>query len=299
MDRRSEYEVSPRVSIIGANGFIGRWLAKEVGFDHWRVDRYDLAKPAVAGGRIAPPILESDYIFWLASRTNPAIAASNSALVELEFDEFACFVRLLEQSGASPTVLLASSGGTVYDTTYSPPYSETSPLLPRNPYAQLKVRMEGLLESSRIPHAAVRMANPYGPGQPRGRGQGVVAEWVAAVAEGRRIPVIGSLETKRDFIFVQDAVRGLMTIAACELRGTVNLGSGVGTPLGVVLDTLRLLSPLPLQVDQQPARVFDAPSTWLAIDRLVSETDWHPVTSLEEGLRETLLADTSDNVGVH
>ena len=165
--------MGPSVSIVGAQGFIGRWLADEASLDQWNLHRYDLARPPVLNRRVARQILESDYVFWLASRTNPAIATANAGLVELEFEEFADFVMLLEQSRVTPKVLLASSGGTVYDSTQPPPYSETSALLPRHPYAQLKVRMEQVLASSRLPTQLYAWLTPMGQDNPRDEGRGL------------------------------------------------------------------------------------------------------------------------------
>ena len=60
-DRDRSGGVGPSVSVVGAEGFIGRWLADEASLDQWNLHRYDLARPPVLNGRVARQILESDY----------------------------------------------------------------------------------------------------------------------------------------------------------------------------------------------------------------------------------------------
>jgi UDP-glucose 4-epimerase len=283
-----------RVAVVGAGGFLGRWLIGELQRLEWEVEEFDRLRLPVVDGRINPMVLNSDVVFWLATRTNPALAAANPELVELELTEFDEFLARVSDGGGSSKVVIVSSGGTVYDSRFPPPYMETSPLRAVHPYASLKLRMERLIAESGLSHCIVRMSNPYGPGQPAGRGQGVVAEWVRSIAQKRPIPIIGSLETRRDFLFIGDAARGLATIAAVNVDGIVNLGSGTGTTLQRVLDHLVFLSPYPVSTDQLPSRHFDVSSTWLSIDRMLVETDWRPMVSLESGLERTLRAQLAE-----
>ena len=276
--------------MVGAGGFVGRWLVGELQLSEWEVEQFDRMRPPAVDGRLNPMLLKSDVVFWLATRTNPALAAENPGLVEQELAEFSEFIQCMTDSQSSSMVVIISSGGTVYDSDFPPPYSENSPLRAVHPYASMKLRMERLIAESPLHHCIVRMSNPYGPGQLAGQGQGVVGEWVRSITRQRPIPIIGSLEARRDFLYITDAARGLVAIAAASLHGVVNLGSGESTALRVVLDCLVAISPYPVSVERLPGRHFDVSSTWLSIDRMLAETDWRPLVSLESGLERTLTA---------
>jgi UDP-glucose 4-epimerase len=282
---------SPRVSVVGASGFVGRWLVEEVERLGWDVRQFNRVRPALIDRCLDPSVSASDVVFWLASSTNPAVASAMPELAEREFAEFNKFVSCMAEAESSALVVIASSGGTVYDATFPPPYSETAPLRAAHPYAALKLKMEGCIAQSPLRHSIVRMSNPYGPRQPAGRGQGVVGEWVRSISQGRPIPIIGSLATRRDFLFIEDTVRGLAEIASREVEGVVNLGSGTGSTLQEVLDHLVSMSPYAVKIERLPSRHYDVSSTWLAIDRILNETAWRPTVSLKSGLERTLNAE--------
>lgn len=245
--------------------------------------------------RLDPAIVSARTIFWLASTINPQIAAENPERVVADRAIFEQLLDGLNEADVSPTVVILSSGGTVYDSSTEPPYLEDSPLKPISAYGEAKVAFEDLM-TERAPGAsvAVRVANAYGPGQKAAAGQGVIAYWMAAAKQGSPVTMIGAPTNARDYVFATDIAEALVAIDAADpssLPAKLNVGSGQATTLQELADTVAaVIAPSPLKVNHEPSRSFDVERTWLSIDRAAETIGWKPKVSLLDGLRETWAA---------
>lgn len=280
----------PQVAVVGADGFLGSHLVPALERAGREVSSFTLDIPFYDNGQLAAGIASARTIFWLASMINPQIAAEHPERVEQDRAVFRQLLDGLRTAGLSPTVVILSSGGTVYDPNSEPPYREDSPTGPISAYGRAKVEFEQMLRALN-PGAsvAVRVANAYGPGQRAAAGQGVIAYWMAAALEGKPITVIGERATARDYVFVSDIADALVAIDEAEsstLPQVVNVGSGQATSLGELVETMSAVVG-ELELDEQPARSFDVPRTWLAIELAAERLDWKPKVSLHEGLAQT------------
>jgi UDP-glucose 4-epimerase len=136
----------------------------------------------------------------------------------------------------------------------------------------------------------VRLSNPFGPGQDI-RGQlGAASIFAARVLAGERIEIWGDGNTIRDYIYVDDAIAGLLAtmLAPPDRFGgmdpVVNIGSGRGVSLRELISLLMHILDKPIEVHYKPARDFDVRANVLDITRARSILDWSPRTSLKEGL---------------
>ena len=94
-------------------------------------------------------------------------------------------------------------------------------------YCMLYKRNYGLNVTS------ARLSNTYGPRhQMKHPGYGVLNWFVRLALEGKKIPLFGDGSQKRDFLYIDDAVTGLV-LAAYPENGAdaVNIGSGRGVSL--------------------------------------------------------------------
>ena len=274
------------VAVVGATGFLGSALARSL--DGPGVHLYTRSRPVLASGRLPAELHTVATVVWAASRVNPQVAEERPDLVAQDEAALLDFLRALDTHGLSPRTVLLSSGGTVYGDDGAP-FSETTPTRPVNAYGRAKVRLEQVLTEHAALPTVVRVANAYGPGQPAGPGQGVLAHWLRAVADGRPVTVFGALATARDYVAVQDVVAALVLLH--EHVGTVpvvNVGSGRATTLGELLDVVRDVTGTPdLAVRHEPARGFDVPATWLDVGLAREVLGWEPRTSLRSGVAAT------------
>jgi UDP-glucose 4-epimerase len=154
----------------------------------------------------------------------------------------------------------------------------------------LKVSMEKELMLSEVPFTILRVSNVYGPGQPHGRGQGVIAEWKYAIENGYDIKVFGSLETFRDYIYIEDLCEGIYTILQNFGDSQVlNIGSGEPTPLSRILEIFTEFKSEESQVVLSQGRNTDRKGYFLDIDRIKTLYKWNPKISIENGIKMTIV----------
>lgn len=143
-----------------------------------------------------------------------------------------------------------------------------------------------------LPIVTVRPFQVYGPGQPD---HTLVPAAIHTALAGRDFPMTPG-EQKRDFIYVDDVVEGML--AAAEASGvegqSLDLGTGQVRALRQVVERIWamteargqiLAGALPYRPGAVMYLVADA-------DRAARLTGWRAITSLEQGLRKTLHAIT-------
>ena len=165
------------------------------------------------------------------------------------------------------------------------PVSEHAPIDPyKNRYVLSKYLAE---EACRfyarwLPIINVRLSNIYGP-TPLQRFDLIHVLTRQLLREGRG--QVWSTRPERDFIYVEDAARAIVELLATDYTGTLNLGTGVMTPVRTVVDLLSEISGCPVTDLDQPVKgpiKFRCDITTLK--RLI---DWRPRTTVEAGVRRT------------
>ena len=274
-------------AVVGASGFIGGAVAQALDRRGIACHRFTRATPFVVDGRVAAGLDEADVIFWLVSSIRPATAALTERAAA-DLDGLRTLLDLLAERTTPYRILAVSSGGTVYDTTEAPPYSESSPVRGANAYGEAMLAVEAVLRENAPDAVVLRASNAYGPGQPPRRGQGVIAHWIDAIRREEPIRIIGDLDTRRDYLYIDDLVEALLLSAFAEqVPAVLNVGSGSPTSLAELLQALRRVVGTPVQTESSPARAFDAPSTWLDITLAGEVLQWKPTISIADGLSRT------------
>jgi dTDP-glucose 4,6-dehydratase len=105
--------------------------------------------------------------------------------------------------------------------------SETSVLNPTNPYSATKAGAELLVKayghSFKIPYVITRGNNVFGPKQ---YPEKVIPAFINAMLKGEPCNVHGSGQSRRNFIYVNDVSRAVMTVLTKGKNGTVyNIGT--------------------------------------------------------------------------
>jgi GDP-L-fucose synthase len=136
--------------------------------------------------------------------------------------------------------------------------------------------------------AIVRPSNVYGPGDNFDPRNAMVIPTLMHRIYRQEDPVViwGDGSAIRDFVYSRDAAEGILLALASGTRGRyVNLGSGVGTSIRELVETLHSFIPFNYQFDATktsgyPKRVMDISLAreWLG---------YNPATSLREGLQRT------------
>ena len=140
----------------------------------------------------------------------------------------------------------------------------------------------------------LRLANHFGPGQNTGF---VIPDFASQIAE-RALKgdnsdiVVGNLEAKRDFLYIDDVIDAYVKIIEAEncRNGIYNIGSGKTVSIREMLDTLIGLAGISAKITIDPAkfRPADTTGTLLDISRMKKEFNWQPETVLKTALQLTL-----------
>ena len=301
-----------KIMLLGGTGFIGTNLI--------RVLTADLDNSITAVGRNKDRIMElnemklpnlhlvlsnlaeetdyekmvegQDVIYHLLSTTVPS--TSNRKIADELQDDILFSVKLFEACVHQQVkkIIFLSSGGTVYGKEEICPLNENTLTNPITSYGIQKITIEKLLYLYNYIHGIdyriVRLANPYGPYQQPNGVQGAVTTFIYKALKGEEIQVFGDGSIIRDFIYVDDAVKGIVKIAnGCSPHHIFNLGCGHGTSIIQVIEAIKQTLNVTPQVKFANARKVDVPVNYLDISRY--ETAYGPLNpvSLEEGIRKT------------
>jgi len=309
-----------RILITGATGFVGGHLAELLlaaggGEVHavarsanWptelahladrvrlhAVDLTDRSRVEVVLRDVRP-----EQIYHLAgyAKSGPSIREPDAAWAGNLTATRALFDAVAAWAG-SPRILAVTSG-MIYGANERAdvPCDESAPLRPDNPYASSKAAADLLgYQVTRFPGLDVVRVRPFNQIGPRQAPEFAVASFasqLSAIERGRQPPrlAVGNLSTHRDFTDVRDmceAYRGLMEHG---VRGEVyNAASGVPVRIGDLLDQLRALCRVPVEVVPAADRLRPSDAAVLIGDsgKLRRATGWRPTFTLQQTLRDTL-----------
>jgi dTDP-glucose 4,6-dehydratase len=183
-----------------------------------------------------------------------------------------------------------------------PAFSETTPYTPSSPYAASKAASDHLVRAWHrtygLPVLITNCSNNYGPFQ---FPEKLIPLMILNALAGKPLPVYGDGQQVRDWLFVVDHVRALVTVLD---RGKVGETYNVGgnserANIDVVTTLCRSLDELESAVRTHPGShgelityVTDRPGhdRRYAIDasKIERELGWTPSISFEQGLRQTI-----------
>lgn len=182
----------------------------------------------------------------------------------------------------------------VYGTAVSKPMAEGHPLNPMSPYASAKCGADRLVYSYwrtyDIPAVIIRPFNQYGPRQHLEK---CVPRFITNAIEGNPIIVHGDGTASRDWVFVEDTCKALISVLEVPLDDilgeTINLGTGKATNVSTIarkiLDRLTDSSSQIEHTRNRPGQVDLHISSTEKAQRLLG---WHATTRLDDGLARTV-----------
>ncbi|MDE6128030.1 MAG: NAD-dependent epimerase/dehydratase family protein, partial [Lachnospiraceae bacterium] len=223
------------------------------------------------------------------STTCPTNSNRNTA-VEIE-ENLVSTIRFLDACVAAevPKVVFLSSGGTVYGKEHTGVCREEEEAFPITAYGVQKLGIEKILYLYQhmygLDYRIVRLSNPYGPYQRPDGVQGAVTTFTWRALHGKPIEVYGDGSVVRDYIYIEDAIDGILRIA--ERQGSFrlyNLGSGTGHSLNEVLQVIAGVTDKMPQVIYRSNRSVDVPVNVLDISRFRQDFGCFEPIGLEEGI---------------
>jgi dTDP-glucose 4,6-dehydratase len=170
-------------------------------------------------------------------------------------------------------------------------WGNVNPIGPRSVYDEAKRYAEAFTIAEGETHgtdvAIVRLFNTYGP-RMRGHDGRAVPTFIRQALAGEPLTVAGDGRQTRSVTYVDDTVRGILAMAASDLRGPVNLGNPTEM---TVLDLARTV--IELTGSDSAVRFIERPVDDPAVRRpditlARDKLQWEPATPPREGLARTI-----------
>jgi NAD dependent epimerase/dehydratase len=310
--------MAKKVLVTGAGGFIGSHLVEhlvEQGFEVRAMVRYNsrssignleflpadtLAQVEIIRGDLKDgdfcrqAVQGCSYVFHLGALI--AIPFSYQNPLDYVQTNVVGTANLLNAARHSDRLerFIHTSTSEVYGTALYTPIDEKHPLQPQSPYSASKIGADNLVLSYYLsfdfPATIIRPFNTFGPRQ---SARAVIPTIISQLLSGQDIK-LGSLEPKRDFLFVKDTARGFLHVGTHDrtLGQVMNLGTGVDVSIGQTLDLCaKLIGVEPrLHIDTQRIRPKNSEVMHLLCNAQKSFelTDWRPQFTLEQGLQQAI-----------
>lgn len=253
----------------------------------------DISKQENGWMNSIPNLSKVKTVYHLISTTCPTNSNKNTA-IEMEENVLSTihFLDACVDAGVEKVIFL-SSGGTVYGSEHTGFCSEEQEAFPITVYGAQKLTIEKLLylyyKMYHLDYRIVRLSNPYGPYQKTNGVQGVVSTFTWNAMQNFPIKVYGDGSVVRDYIYIDDAIEGILRIADWEGKYRLyNLGSGQGHTVTQVIDIIKQIFNKEIDIQYLPSRPVDVPVNILNISRFEKDFGSLNKTDLKEGIQKLI-----------
>ena len=189
------------------------------------------------------------------------------------------------------TFVYVTTGGALYGNPDYLPCDEDHPVRPISAYGLSKWAFElyaRMLLAPAMRLHVLRPANIYGPRQDPDGEAGVVAIFSKRMLRGDPVAIYGDGEQTRDWVYVDDVARACEMASRVEEPMTVNVGSGLGTSVNSLFETLARQTGYTLPPVREPERPGDVRHIALDGSRARRMMGWSASVPFDEGLRRTV-----------
>ncbi len=306
-----------KVVVLGASGFIGRWVARalcECGAKVYLVVRDRTSAEAIFKQYgVTGSIVEMDLtagaeeFVELFQKINPAITfnlagygvdrkerdETLSQQINTELVRTLCGVISKVQDQSWTGQHLVHIGSALEYGITDGDLSEDSLPAPTTSYGQTKLAGTRLLseynERSHLNGMTARLFTVYGPGEHDGR---LLPALIGIASNGQSLDLTAGLQ-ERDFTYVSDVAEGLLRIGSTASTNTSIVNLATGHMLAVrefseIAATSLSIPAEKLNYGAIPTREEEMQHAPVAVKRFKQLTGWLPQTDVKQGVRKTV-----------
>jgi len=304
-----------KILITGADGFIGSHLVEALlknenevkalsmynSFNNWgwlegiKNNKLDVISGDIRDYNFCKKISNNvDIIFHLAALIAiPYSYHSPRSYIDTNVIGTLNLCEALKENKLERLINLSTSE--VYGTAKYVPIDENHPLQPQSPYSASKIGGESIAmsyyNSFDLPITTVRPFNVYGPRQ---SARAIIPSLIIQMISNREFLEVGNLSPTRDYTFVEDTCKGLISISNEEslIGKIINLGSETEISIEEIINKLKFISgsDIKIKIDKQRIRPDKSEVERLLSDTtlLKNHTKYKPEHSFDQGLNKTV-----------
>ena len=301
----------PTAVVTGGAGFLGSHLCDHLiardfrvicidnldtgslqNVEHLRGESFEFRHHDItAHADVAEPV---DFVYHLASPASP-IDYARLPLQTLKVGSYGTHNALGLAKFKRARFLLASTSE-VYGDPQVHPQPETywgnvNPIGPRGVYDEAKRYAEAMAmayhRQQGVDTAIARIFNTYGPRMRPNDGR-AVPTFVRQALEGKPLTVFGDGTQTRSFCYVDDLIRGLVSLAESGEHLPVNIGNPNEFSMNDLAETVLRVTGSKSEVIHEALPVDDPQVRQPDITRARQLLGWEPEVELAEGLRRML-----------
>ena len=277
------------ILITGSSGFIGTNLVSALELKGHKVFHFVSGDGDITDFNFIKKYKEIkiDYVYHLAGKTfvpdswdDPSSFFKTNTLGTLNILKF-CDQRKI------PMIFVSAY---IYGNKVSLPISENSDAQPNNPYALSKYMAENLCffysKFNKLKINIFRPFNVYGIGQDA---RFLIPEILSSV-QNNRIIEVNDFFPKRDYIYIDDLVDGLVKgMEFIDGFEVYNLGSGYSLSVKEIIDIIQKITNSNLEViSKESKRTNEINDVISDISKAKNKLGWYPKFSFEDGIKNIL-----------
>lgn len=230
-----------------------------------------------------------DGIYHLGMPSTTMLYRNNPLLVGEAINEF---IKILELAKREKCKLVFASSSSIYNGN-RPPFKEDSPVFVKDFYTEARYLMERLAklyyDFYGVKSIGFRFFSVYGPHEEAKKDfANLVSQFLWAMRDGKQPVIFGDGSQVRDFIYVDDIARGLVSGMDSPVDfGVFNLGTTKGYNLNELVGMLNkiLKTDIKPKYQENPIKNYVA-MTMADVSLAKDKLGWVPNVSLEEGIKK-------------
>jgi UDP-glucose 4-epimerase len=185
-------------------------------------------------------------VIWAAGHASTS-STHTDTIQELDTLQLLINVIARSSTNGQGTFFLTSSAGGVYAGSQDPPFTINTEPNSLSAYGELKLAQENLAKEQLSNTCRVligRVSNLYGPGQDINKLQGLISQLVVSALTKNPLNIFVSLDTMRDYIYVDDAADTIMNLLGSnsDNPSTNIIASGHPVSLGYLIQLVQDIS---------------------------------------------------------
>lgn len=286
--------------MTGSSGFIGNYLVPQFLNQNYKVFGISKRKQKSFKNFISSSI-DISKISNSKLQNNFSKIIHMAALSDVDYCNFnpsKCYEinvngtqRMLETARKNDAEFIFLSSSHVYGNSKNLPLSETESNPPLSHYASSKRMSEILCETYALTYGlnirVARIFSVYGPNSSKSN---LVFNIINQVIHDSQI-TLGNITPKRDFIFIDDVIIGLLDVINSKKKGydIYNLGTGKSTSIVDLINLVLNFSNKKMRIisKKDKIRKNDVLDVCADISKMNSHFNWKPQVSLKKGLEIT------------